>query len=372
VFTTPLRTTHEEQVASAVALGHGGQFTAAEEALRRLQLSNPQSPKAAYELGALLRRIGRYGAAEPLLRRALELDPLNPAHRHAMANILLCLGRYEEAWRYYDARHDIPALNNPRPRLRFPEWRGEDPAGKRLVVLPEQGLGDQIQAARFAPQLTALGAEVTWICAPPLARLFQEGLGVTVLAAEGRTRFPDPDYWTTSGALAARLNVTLSSIPQAPYLRAGAPTGSQRRAVRVGLTTRGNPNHANDAERSLTDADAAALRGLPVEIVDLSPAATGARDFADTAGIMADLDLVISVDTSVAHLAGALGRPCWVLLPAIGTDWRWLADRDDSPWYPSIRLYRRMLGDDWSTVVSRLVSDARAFTAEAASQLRGP
>jgi len=123
----------------------------------------------------------------------------------------------------------------------------------------------------------------------------------------------------------------------------------------------GNPEHSNDANRSLTPADAQRLRTIDATVVELNPAVSGARDFADTAAIVAGLDLVISVDTAVAHRAGARGNPCWVLIPAVSTDWRWLRDRTDSPWYPSMRLYRQATPGDWAPELARIAADVSAL-----------
>jgi hypothetical protein len=252
-----------------------------------------------------------------------------------------------------------------KPALPYPEWRGEDVAGKRLLIWPEQGYGDQIQFARFARLLKARGAEVTLFCHAELAPLFAESMGVQALAASGEVEFPDPDFWVMQGSLAARLGVTVDTIPAEPYLRAVRPGPPLGDGFKVGLKTEGNPGHSNDANRSLRPEQAQRLRELPARIVELDPAATGACDFADTAAIVDQLDLVICVDTSVAHLAGAMGKPVWVLIPAVETDWRWLLGRTDSPWYPSMRLYRQARGESWDAVIDRLTGDLRVEVAPA-------
>ncbi len=200
---------------------------------------------------------------------------------------------------------------------------------------------------------------MTLLCAKPLARLFSGSLDVSVVAAEGAVAFPDPDFWVMACSLAARFGSSLEDIPAQPYLRSvtAGRTLADGPGMRVGLVTRGNPSHANDANRSLPPAEAARLRALPATVVGLDPAETGALDFADTAAIVDQLDLVISVDTAVAHLAGAMGKPCWVLIPSVETDWRWLRERSDSPWYPSMRLYRQPRPGDWSLAIDRIEAD---------------
>jgi len=303
-------------------------------------------------LGAERIRQGRPAEAEAILREALGFEPDSPRTQVLLGEALLAQGRYPEAWPLMEARLDAPELGSPRPPLEQPEWRGEPIAGKRLLVVGEQGAGDQIMYARFAPILQAQGARVTLLCLPSLARLFNQSLGVSVVAMTGRVEMPDPDVWTLTASLPARLGAELASLPNAPYLAASPLASSSR----IGVVTRGNPRHWNDARRSLPP-DAAARLLARRDVMDLSPEATGARDFLETAEIIAGLDLVISVDTSVAHLAGALGKPVWILLPAYGVDWRWLQGRRDSPWYPSARLWRQPELGDWASVLDGIVAE---------------
>jgi hypothetical protein len=154
-----------------------------------------------------------------------------------------------------------------------------------------------------------------------------------------------------SNSLPYRLGVTLDRLSGGAYLTAAPRWGIGR----IGVKTRGNPAHHNDADRSLPDAEAARLLALP-GAVSLEPEDTGAHDFADTAEIIAGLDLVIAADTSTAHLAGALGKPVWILLPYVTTDWRWLSGRSDSPWYGSARLFRQHRPGDWSSLLDEVIA----------------
>jgi len=321
----------------------------------------PGEAEPHHHLGGVHLAAGRLEAAEAEYRRTLQLAPGAAATERVLATLLLSQGRFAEGFALFEARHALPAM--AKPALPVPEWRGEPVGGRRLLIWPEQGFGDQIQAARFAPVLKAQGAAVTLVCAPALARLFAGSLGVEVVAGEGAIDVPDPDLWVMSGSLAGRLGVTPQTIPAAPYLKAPAdgPPGATRGGARIGLMTRGNPAYENDAHRSLPPDLGQRLRGLPGGTVELDPAATGAGDFADTAAIVEGLDLVISVDTAVAHLAGAMGKACWVLLPAEGTDWRWLRARWDSPWYPSLTLFRQRPGETWASVVERVETAVAAL-----------
>jgi tetratricopeptide (TPR) repeat protein len=343
-----------------MALRQAGRLSEAEAVLRQATLAAPRSAEAHHHLGGILAQQGRRTEAEAAWRRTLALAPGAPSTEAALGALLLADGRYAEGFRLFESRHVIARM--AKPRLPYPEWRGEDLTGRKLLIWPEQGFGDQIQFARFAPLAAAAGADVTLLCLPPLQRLFAASLGVRVLAASGQVEFPDPDVWVMAGSLAGRMGVTVETVPGAPYLRPVDPPAPAPDGFRVGVMTAGNPAHANDTHRSLPAAMAERLRaGLPGAVVDLRPEATGARDFADSAQVIAGLDLVVAVDTSVAHLAGALGKPVFVLLSAVNTDWRWLRERSDSPWYPSARLYRQAAADDWAPVIDRVLADAHAM-----------
>jgi hypothetical protein len=271
----------------------------------------------------------------------LETRPLDPASRRQAAFDLLRVGRYEEGWRLYESRRDVPGLGMPtHAGAAYPEWLGEDLKGKRLAVCAEQGFGDQLMFGRYLSRLRERGAEVMILCDPrAVARTF-EAAGYLTRPLFNDRPLPQADCWTFFGSLPYRLG--LGPPPQAEYLSFALSSGGG-----VGVMTAGNPLHPNDAHRSLSPDQAAELLRLGR---DLSPASTGALDFLDTAEIVAALDLVITVDSAVAHLAGAMGKACWVLLPWKGLDWRW-ADGIRSPWYPSMRLFRQPKPGDWRSVL---------------------
>lgn len=337
----------------ANAAYRAGEWALAERRYRELTELRPLW--AHHNLGVVYVATGRFAEAEMAFRTALAMDPDLPASRHSLGALLLAEGRYAEGWPLHEARRKIPGLQVPQPNLPYPEWMGENLAGRRILVILEQGLGDQIQLARLLPVLAAQGAEVIFACAPPLARLLggMGAPGLAVTPAIPGFKPPRADYWCLIHSLPLRMGLTLETIPGAPYLdevaRISAGGG-------VGVVARGGTVHVNDRYRSLDAKNAAALLALGR---DLSPEATGAKDFQDTAEIVAGLDLIISVDTSVAHLAGAMGKPVWILLSAVETDWRWLRDRRDSPWYPSARLYRQAVANDWSAVLDEVRADLR-------------
>lgn len=202
----------------------------------------------------------------------------------------------------------------------------------------EQGLGDQIMFARWVPELVRRGVAVTLVCSPPLARLFG-GLGVTVIPAAGEIAVPQHDAWCLMGSLPH----LVGGLPTAPYLPSGPGGGG------IGVAPTGNPEFIGDARRSLPEPFASELLAMGC---DLRPAATGAADMEDTRRIVAGLDLVLSVDTSVAHLAGAMGKPVKLLAPHVA-EWRWgLGDR--SALYPTIEVLRQSAPGDWRSVLDRL------------------
>jgi hypothetical protein len=220
-------------------------------------------------------------------------------------------------------------------------------------VWPEQGFGDQIMLARFVSVLRERDCEVIFVCRAALHKLLADNLDALVLPATGNIEFPEPDVWLWCGSLLAASEQTLETLSGKPYLVPAAP---RRGSHRIGIATHGSSTHPNDAHRSLPAAIADRLFAIP-GAMSLLPEHTGAADFAETANIIAGLDLVISVDTSIAHLAGALGKPVWIILPDYQTDWRWLRGRDDSPWYASARLFRQAVPGDWSIPIERILAE---------------
>ncbi|WP_411881699.1 tetratricopeptide repeat protein [Polaromonas sp. YR568] len=343
----------------------------------------PDLADAHNNLGVLLQDGMRLTEAEAAYRRAIDLRPDYAEARVNLSILLLLLQRYPEAWPLHESRFvpfgiDVPALS-------YPHWQGESLAGKSLMIWLEQGFGDYIQFVRYASLLKARGvARLTLVCHRVLQALLETVEGVDAVVTDP-AKVPAHDYWSFSLSLPLHFATTADTIPVAPlpYVHAlpdrivqwrdRLPAASVRK---VGLVWKGHPQHKNDANRSLPGlASLAPLWSVPgVVFISLQkgqgedeaaqpPAgqalvALGAQlaDFADSAAIVSQLDLVICVDTAIAHLAGAMNKPCWVLLPATGTDWRWQLDRLDSPWYPSIRLFRQSAIGDWSATVGELAA----------------
>lgn len=346
-----------------------GAFDAAETWSRNVAQHRPGDAATRMRLGHVYRENRKMELAELEYRTASILAPNDPAAKVALAGLLLQTGRYAEGWPLLETRAELAPDMVPAMNASFPQWRGEPLAGKSIIILYEQGLGDQIQMARFAGALKAAGAtKVSLACRPQLTALLATAPGVdAVVPAQIGQAVPIDrhDYWTRYFSAPHHLKTTLETIPRAPYL--SAPPERRARWTRfggVGLAWQASPTGQNALAKSLGESDARVL--LDLGCVSLRPEDTGVSDFADTAAIIEQLDLVISIDTSVAHLTGALGKPCWTMLPRLNTDWRWLLGRSDSPWYPSMRLYRQETPGDWSGVLADIVRDLAVFRGEAA------
>jgi len=375
------------------ALKDAGRHEEAAAAFRQAVALKPGYAEAYNNLGFLAMAGKRYAEAEQAYRQALALRPGYLGAGFNLALLLLLLGRFSEGWPLFEIRHHPEKANRTSipPVLPFPPWQGEALDGKRLLVWHEQGFGDDIQFCRFIPALKARGAAaVGLVCKPPLLPLLASLEGVdAVYPLQAGQAFPGYDYWVLPMSIPLHYGLTLANLPAAlPYLHALPERVEQWRGrlpagrPRVGLVWKGFSGHENDACRSLDSlATLAPLWSVPgLSFVSLQKEAgeeearkpppdqplthlgSEIEDFADTAAIVVQLDLIICVDTAVAHLAGALGKPCWVLLPDVQTDWRWLDGREDTPWYPKVlRLFRQGPSESWAEVISRVVEALRLW-----------
>jgi tetratricopeptide (TPR) repeat protein len=351
-----------------------GQLAEAERLYAALLEHDPGVAVAWLNRGMVCKRLGRLDAAEACYRRAMALGGDAALAEFNLANLLLLQGRWREGVAAYEARLRLPEA--PKPDFGLPRWTRHAPPG-RLLLWSDQGYGDTIQFLRYAPLLAAAGQQVLLYLRDPLRRLAAGAPGVT--AAFGLSAPPPAaDIHLPICSLPAALGLAEPGPWPGPYLAAPPPPDLPLPAgkiYRVGLVWAGNPAHINDAHRSLALADLAPLltrsdidwcslqigpragdlaaAGLGAAIRDLAPLAL---DFADVASLLDACDLVIAVDTAIVHLAGALGFPAWVLLPAIETDWRWGIGGAESVWYPSLRLFRQQVPGDWSPVMAEILA----------------
>ena len=360
------------------ALTRAGVFDEAAASLRRAVTLAPGSAVYRYNLGKTLEEAGDWDGAEAAYRQAVERDPGLAEAGWSLAQVLWLRGDMRGAWAHYEARHGRRGIA-PRPEITaLPAWRGEPFDGRTLLLWSEQGHGDSIQFARYADLAKQRGGRVVVECQPALKRLFQSLAGADAVVARGEA-LPPCDLQLSMMSAPVVFDTDVDTIPgTVPYLGAlpaDAPVLDSD-AFRVGLVWAGNPhNQPADRRRSfhasvyapLLDVPGVAFYSLQVgeparqlgempggnRVIDLSPHLT---DFAVTAGVVDQLDLVITTCTAVPHLVGALGREAWLLLNAV-PDFRWFLTGDDSPWYPSLRLYRQPSRDDWGTVIQQVRAD---------------
>ncbi|ASG19890.1 tetratricopeptide repeat protein [Nitrospirillum viridazoti] len=338
---------------------------------------NPRLVEAHNNLGSALKALADMDGAIACYQAALAIDPRYAEARYNLGLAWLGLGDYPRGWAAYEWRWASPDFRPHRRPFAQKTWRGEDMAGGTLLLHAEQGYGDTLQFCRYIPLVAARCRRVVVEVPPPLLRLLRTS---PALVAVGDVRFiargmplPDFDLHCPLMSLPLALDTRLETAPAAtPYLTAAvaAPIAARDRPC-VGIAWSGNPTYKVDRRRSLTRAqveslvaacpevefhslqkDPDAAGGLPDGVVDRMG---DVADFADTAALVQAMDLVISVDTSVVHLAGALGRPVW-LLNRFDSDWRWLRDRDDSPWYPTLRQFRQEMPGDWYGVLARVAA----------------
>ena len=341
-------------------------------------------------LGLILYLGGRLNDALEQFRIAGRMAPDSADIAFNESLVLLHHGRFAEGWPKYEARSGRKrALERPRGFAQ-PQWRGEPLNGRTILVHSEQGFGDTLQFVRYAPLLAQRGAKVVLECQPALARLLAGVDGVSQVIPRGQA-LPAFDTHCPTMSLPFAFGTTIATIPASvPYIRAPQeavaqwlPALADQSVPRVGLVWAGDARHY-DIECAMTDR----RRSLPLAALSLlfdvpelrffslqiGPAAaqgraypnlidmTGSiRDFADTAGLIANLDLVISVDTAVVHLAAAMGKPVWVL-SRFDNCWRWMIEREDSPWYPTLKLYRQPSPGNWAPVVERVQRDLADWT----------
>ena len=358
-----------------------GELERAAAAARRAIELSPSSANAYNNLGTALRSLHQFDEACQSFQRAVELRPGFALADFNLGTTHLLLGDFKKGWAGYEGRHEIG--ENPDRAFSLPRWEGQSIEGCTLLVYWDQGFGDTIQFVRFLKQTKSnSGATVILECQPELYGLMSEVPGADRTVACG-DMLPQCDYQIALASLPAVLEVQLQAIPaEVPYLptQLGLKADLQERLnrarpgeLKVGIAWQGSPQQGRDFVRSCPLATLLPLAYVPgISLFSLQVGGIGPRerelleqtaaivdlgtrfqDFSDTAAVLTRLDLVITVDTAVSHLAGALGRPVWTLL-CHTPDWRWLLERTDCPWYPTMQLFRQPKWGDWETVVDRV------------------
>jgi tetratricopeptide (TPR) repeat protein len=353
---------------------------------KALQLK-PDSAEVLANKGMALYQLNRLDEALDAYAQAKVRDPDSAGNIWQFAHLLLQTGNFAAGWAEREARWKIAGYSPQYPKLVQPKWLGKEAiAGKTILICDDEGLGDTLQFARYVPVIAARGANVILVVQDALCPLLSALPGISACLPFSKGQFPPSDLHCPTMSLPLACGTTLETIPSASYLpplpaarvQAWDDRLGPRNRLRVGLAWSGNPHHKNDGARSMPfktllpllvlDAtfvslqkeirlDDRALLDARTDIIDLTPELT---DFAETAALIENLDLVITVDTSIAHLAGTLGRPTWLMLSYVG-EWRWLTKREDSPWYPSMRLFRQDETRDYARVVERMRAELQAM-----------
>ncbi|MBV8653990.1 MAG: tetratricopeptide repeat protein, partial [Alphaproteobacteria bacterium] len=381
-----------------------GEFAAAEERLAEALRLDPNAGTTWRNLGSLLMKCNRPGEAEEAFRRAVALVPDEADFHTDLGMALLQQGVFAEGWREYDQRWDGSILGPFRRPASLPRWDGA-PTPRTLLLHAEQGFGDTLEFSRDAPLVAARGHDIVLEVEAELAELLRNSFGHASIQVVGRTAgypditgLPPVEAHCPLMSLPGIFETTMETVPSEPYLKADPAKatlwaerlGASRNTLRVGIVWAGNPRRGAafatreaDARRSMRLAELAPLLAMPdISFVSLQKGEGAAElhgagfgsvydaaplldNFADTAALIATLDLVISVDTSVVHLAGGMGKPVWMMSRFDGC-WRWLLDRADSPWYPSLQIFRQGPDRSWRPVVAQL----RERLAERAARAR--
>lgn len=330
-----------------------------------------------YATGVILRDMGRIHDAALYLEKALSMENDNPKYKWDYALSLLQRGKYQEGFEYYESRWSLPHFSLKHTQL--PRWQGEDLTGKRIFVHCEQGFGDMIQFVRFVPLLKQMGAQQVILESKPETKTLFESIKNIDQVVTEKDPIPEVDYTVAMMSLGKLLRISCDSIPfYEGYISAqkNYETGTchlpESPGLKIGFAWAGSPTHKNDRNRSCSIEhfiDLMEITGTSFYSLQKGHSAsqledTGIHhicydlglminDFSDTASLISQLDLVICVDTSIAHLAGALGKEVWVA-QAKASDWRWLTGRSSSPWYSQLRLFQQPQCGDWDSVFADL------------------
>lgn len=373
--------------ALGVSLFHQQRLAESVDAFRAALTLNGGRASTWYNLGTSLSDLGETRESIEAYRAALQRDPNHQSAAYNLSRALLLLGEWGEGFKLYEARgrKATPLY----AKLDHERWMGEAPGRYVLLLTTEQGIGDVIQFARFVPPLRRAGFQTVLWTDAKLVELLRQIPDIGQVVSGGNIKIDGaPVKWSPLMSIPAIVGTTVDkNVPPAPYLRADSSRATQwaerlgKNGFKVGLVWQGNPAHARDRWRSIPLAELAPLATVPgVRLISLqkqpgdaqlpevtfrdrieivSDAADASADaLLEAAAIVANLDLVVTVDTMMAHLAGALGKPVWVAVETV-PDWRWLMNRPDTPWYPTMRLFRQRTAGDWALVVQEITAALR-------------
>lgn len=338
---------------------------------------DPGLAETCNNLGNVYHAKGFFDLSLEYYRKALVINPWLPETHWNIARLLLMRGEFTEGWKEFEWRWQKKDFAPLQKKFSVPQWDGFDIRGKTIFLFSEQGIGDTIQFIRYADLISKMGAKVIVESQPEIKKLLESMSGIAHVVVRG-DKSPECHTYAPLLSLPAILGTTFDTIPsEIPYLfpdpqlsdKWMEKTKNSTSELRIGITWAGNPAHRNNRNRSFPLAIFSPLAELqdiiffslqkgtpssqakhPPKGFNLIDYTEDIRDFSDTAALINNIDLVISADTAVAHLAGALGKPVWVLLPFI-PDWRWLLEREDSPWYPTMRIFRQKSPGDWECVI---------------------
>jgi len=366
----------------------GEALAAGREALKR----RGHSPRAAFNLAAVHVESKEFDEATNCLLHALALDPNFAPARLELGHLLLRKGEFKAGWMEYEWRFRLDHTRDALPKINAPQWNGMRLPQGRILLIGDQGYGDTIQFARYIPRVAERVRDVVVGCCHELLPLISTVPGIMDCFVRWED-IPGFSVFCPLSSLPGVFGTEPDTIPASvPYLkvppaklshwsaRLAAAVGD--RALRIGVAWAGRPSHPNDRARTLHWAQLLPLTRIPgVTLISLQkeipatdrvafPSGIAAldltaelEDFADTAAVIENLDLVVTIDSSAAHLAGALGKPVWVVLPWV-PDWRWMLDREDSAWYPTMRLFRQPSRGDWTSVIAQVARELEALARE--------
>lgn len=364
----------------------GNQYRAEQEPEKALKCyaqvltEDPDNAAAFCNYGNVMRELGHPQRAIPFMQHAILLDPSNSTAQFNLAVAYLLLGDYQRGWEQYETRWKFEHLNGAEPKFTQPRWHGEDINGKTILVVGEQGHGDCIQFSRFIFNLKEKGARVKLQVTDGLIPLLNQS-GIIEHTGRYNEDMGEFDYWVPIMSIPGILGITLDNLPKLQnYLTANPITMKEwqdrlgpKTRMRVGVSWSGRKDSWIHQHKSVPfsvildmiknnpqyewinlQVDASSEEEAQLSEAGVTQYPNSISSFADTAALLMHMDVVISVDTAISHLSGALGRPTWVMLNQYGQDWRWLLDRNNSPWYSTATLFRQPTRGDWTSVTKKI------------------